>query len=88
MLHAHKEESFEMPNSDLEDENDCDGEGESDKVVEKEDGDAQKLMLSAFGLLCDEDGFHEGVPVVLKDAVDIEDNWDPHMVIKYNNNID
>ena len=73
MLHAHKEESFEMPNSDLVDENDCDGEGESDKVVEKEDGDAQKLMLSAFGLLCDEDGFHKGVSGVLKDAIDIQD---------------
>ena len=73
MLDASKGENFEMPNSDLEDENDCDGEGESDKVVQKDDGDAQKLRLSTFELLCDEDGFHEGVSGVLKDAIDIQD---------------
>lgn len=73
MLHANKGEISEIPNSDLEDENDCDGEGESDKVVQKDDGDAQKQRLSTFELLFDEDGFHEGVSGVLKNAIDIQD---------------
>ena len=46
-----------------------------------------RRCTEAFELLCDEDWFHEGVPGVLKDAVDIQENWDPHMVFKYNNNI-